>query len=674
MSKHRFTPDLQAPEPDQDPSSLPQPRGRRRKKEKSAGDTTLAQKPSTSRHKRVPYSADGPVAHATAERLTTRGWTGPAGGRVGHADPPSLWRATTVQACGLWPFAASATAPTTGVPLGPHLRTGTMVCGDPISWFARANYLSNPSMFMLGMPGLGKSTLVNRMLIGLAATGVVPMVLGDLKPDYAQTVRALGGQVIKIGRGVGGINILDPGAMGKTAHRIGGRAGEALAAEAHGRVLNTLTALISVVRSGQVDDHEQAILSVCLNLLTERHPPGRPPTLPDLVRLLDEGPPRLRSVALDRGQATRYQEAVDPLLRSLIGVLSGALGSCFAGESTTRMDLDAPAVCMDISRIGEADTQLTAAAMLASWSDGLGAVAAAGALADAGLAPQRWYLTVLDELWRPLRAASGIVNRIDALTRLNRTMGVGSVMITHTLKDAAALDSGADRAKADGLAERAGMVVCAGLPERELEDLSRIVHFSRAEIDLVSSWSSPEGWNRAADPGGAPGRGKFLIKVGGRPGVPFRLAATQQELALHDTSSRWSQEARTFTAPPPLPPEMTMKLYLPEVRTAPRGQRPAPVQHAQHAQPRQSVLPLAEPAWAPQIDWLAEAAAQAQWSPQAARPHPPTPTPTLAPTPYQEPQSDATAVLGRIGPRRPQPGRARPEPVSHDGHRAWGTP
>lgn len=36
-----------------------------------------------------------------------RGWYGPAGGQVGHVDPPALWRATTVQACGLWPFAAA---------------------------------------------------------------------------------------------------------------------------------------------------------------------------------------------------------------------------------------------------------------------------------------------------------------------------------------------------------------------------------------------------------------------------------------------------------------------------------------------------------------------------------------------------------------------------------------
>ncbi|MET9321065.1 ATP/GTP-binding protein [Streptomyces sp. NPDC003038] len=455
-------------------------------------------------------------------------------------DPPSMWRATTVQACGLWPFAAGSGAPMIGVPLGQHLHTGATVCGDPISWFTRARYISNPSLFMLGMPGLGKSTLVNRMLIGMTATGVVPLVLGDLKPDYADTVRALGGQVISIGRGVGGINVLDPGAMGEAAERIGGEAGRVLNAEAHGRVLNMVAALITIMRGRPMDDHEQSVLSACLHHLRERSTPGRPPLLPDLLRVLDEGPDRVRAVTLDRGDQQRYQEAVDPLHRSLIGVLDGPLGDTFASETSTRINPNAPAVCVDISRIGEADTQLTAAAMLAAWSDGLGTVAAAHALADAGLAPQRWFFTVLDELWRPLRAASGIVERIDALTRLNRSLGLGDAKITHTLKDAEALGSESDRAKARGFVERAGMVVCAGLPRTEMEDLGRVIGMSQREIELVSSWSSPPGWANPEASSEPPGRGRFLIKVGGRPGIPIKVAITDTERQLHNTNTRWT--------------------------------------------------------------------------------------------------------------------------------------
>nr|WP_198151454.1 hypothetical protein [Kibdelosporangium sp. MJ126-NF4]CEL15629.1 FIG00512164: hypothetical protein [Kibdelosporangium sp. MJ126-NF4]CTQ90332.1 FIG00512164: hypothetical protein [Kibdelosporangium sp. MJ126-NF4] len=473
-----------------------------------------------------------------------RGWPGPGGGQIGHMDPPTMWRATTVQACGLWPFAAGSGAPMSGVPLGQHLYTGATVCGDPISWFARSRYISNPSLFMLGMPGLGKSTLINRMLLGLASTGVVPLVLGDLKPDYADTVRALGGQVISIGRGVGGINILDPGAMGTAAARIGGQAGRALAAEAHGRVLNMVAALISVVRTRPMDDHEQSVLSAALQHLRDSTPLNRAPLLPDLLEVLRDGPDRVRAVTLDRGDDARYRTAVDPLHRSLLGILDGPLGDTFASETSTRIDPNAPAVCVDISRIGESDTQLTAAAMLATWSDGLGSVAASHALADAGLMPRRWFFAVLDELWRPLRAASGIVDRIDALTRLNRSLGLGDAKITHTLKDAEALGTEADRAKARGFVERAGMVVCAGLPRAEMQDLGRVIGISQREIDLVSSWSSPPGW-ASSDHEEPPGRGRFLIKVGGRPGVPIRVAITDTEKHLHDTNRRWAGITRT---------------------------------------------------------------------------------------------------------------------------------
>ena len=468
-----------------------------------------------------------------------RGSYAVGGGRVASMDPPTMWRATTVQACGLWPFAAGSGAPMVGVPLGQHLATGATVCGDPLNWFTRARYISNPSLFMLGMPGLGKSTLINRMLIGLSAQGVVPLVLGDLKPDYADTVRALGGQVISIGRGMGGLNVLDPGAMGAAALRIGGAAGQTLVAEAHGRVLNMVAALLTIVRGQPISDHEQSVLSACLRHLREGTPPGQAFHLTDLLQVLEEGPPRVRQVTLDRGQESRYRDAVDPLHRSLLGILDGPLGGTFASPTSTHIDPNATAVCIDISRIGEADGQLTAAAMLAAWSDGLGTVAASHALADAGLAPRRWFFTVLDELWRPMRAASGIVDRIDALTRLNRSLGLADAKITHTLKDAEALGSEADKAKARGFVERAGIVACAGLPRAEMQELGKVVGLSQREIELVSSWSSPPGWAQNGENEEPPGRGRFLIKVGGRPGIPIRVAITDAERRLHDTNTRW---------------------------------------------------------------------------------------------------------------------------------------
>lgn len=75
-----------------------------------------------------------------------------------------------------------------GVPLGQNLISGATVGCDPISWFRRANLIANPAAFVLGLPGLGKSTVVGRMALGLAGYGVHPFILGDLKPDYLDLV------------------------------------------------------------------------------------------------------------------------------------------------------------------------------------------------------------------------------------------------------------------------------------------------------------------------------------------------------------------------------------------------------------------------------------------------------------------------------------------------------
>jgi hypothetical protein len=135
----------------------------------------------------------------------------------------------------LWPSSAGSGSPSIGAPLGQNLITGVTVCGDPASWFTRAHLIANPSMYVQGKPGTGKSTLVDRMLLYLASAGVTPLVLGDLKPDYTATVAWLGGQVIPVGCRLGGINVLDPGEMEAAAQRIGGLGGSQLRAEAYGR-------------------------------------------------------------------------------------------------------------------------------------------------------------------------------------------------------------------------------------------------------------------------------------------------------------------------------------------------------------------------------------------------------------------------------------------------------
>ncbi|WP_248258931.1 ATP-binding protein [Georgenia sp. EYE_87] len=472
-----------------------------------------------------------------------RGWPGRGRGRAGSIQPVPEWRGSTRQVCGLWPFAVGSGTPMVGVPLGRNMVTGATVCCDPVSWFQRANLISNPSAFVLGLPGLGKSTLVRRMAAGLAGYGVMPLVLGDLKPDYVDLIEALGGQVIALGGDRGHINVLDPGEATSAAERLTGGARAMVLSDAHDRRLTMVSSLLTILRAQPPTDREETILDRALRVLDERH--DGVPVLPDLLEVIRSAPEDVRQVALDRGSLERYQAVTENLEASLIGLVDGGrLGRTFSRPTTNPMRRDRPVV-YDVSHIDDAQTDLQAAVMLACWSAGFGTVNVANALADAGVEPRRHYFVVLDELWRVLRAGRGIVDRVDALTRLNRTRGVGTVMVSHTMSDLLALPAEEDRMKARGFVERSGMVVAGGLPGAEMSMLTQAVPLSRAEQELLIGWQDPPAWDpvhhRETEP---PGRGKFLVKVGGRPGIPVQVQLTSVELGIHDTNKRWRELSR----------------------------------------------------------------------------------------------------------------------------------
>lgn len=481
------------------------------------------------------------------QRPPMRGWLGRGRGQSVYVQQADEWRGTTVQVCGMWPFSIGTGTPMVGVPLGRHIHTGATLCCDPISWFQRAKLISNPSAFVLGKPGLGKSTLVRRMATGLAGYGVMPLVLGDLKPDYVDLIEAMGGQIITLGRGRGYLNVLDPGEATEAADRLRAAGHEKQAiqviADAHGRRHTMVAALLTILRSAPPTDREETIIDRALKWLDEHH--DGVPVLGDLLRVIQEGPAEVRAVALDRGDDTRYQAITEGLEASLIGLVGGGrLGETFARHTTNPMRRDAPVV-YDVSAIDDSEMDLQAATLLACWSAGFGTVNVANALADAGLEPRRHYFVILDELWRALRAGRGMVDRVDALTRLNRQRGVGMAMISHTMSDLLALSSEEDRMKARGFVERSGMVICGGLPSAEMPQLTAAVPFSQAEQGLLIGWQDPPAWDpttgREAEP---PGRGRFLVKVGGRPGIPINVQLTNVETSINDTNKLWHERSR----------------------------------------------------------------------------------------------------------------------------------
>lgn len=477
-------------------------------------------------------------------RPTATGYPGPGGGRSSWVEPPTEYRGTTVQVCGLWPFGTGASTPTIGAPLGRHRYTSATVCFDPISWYERAKLINNPSVWIQSEPAMGKSTAVRRMLLSLAAQGVTPLVLGDLKPDYAQLVAALGGRVLRVGPGLHRLNPLDVGPWRDVLRRVTDPLDvEQLRAEVVDRRLNALLVLASLMRGGPLPSDEVTVVAAALRWLTEREGDDQP-TIADVLAAIEDAPAQVRYVTLWHADTdlARYLQETEDLRRTLRALIYGPLGSMVQGQTTAPLDLDTRALCVDISGISETNHLLTAATLVTTWAAGFGQVEAAHRLADLGLAPRRTFFLVLDEMWRALRVGHGMVDRIDALTRLNRSKGTGTAFVTHSLADLEALPNEEDRAKARGFADRCAVLMIGACSEQELDAVSRIRPLSQAERSEVLSWAAPPSWSTAAGEAEVlVGRGNFLIKVGNRPGIPVHLEPTELEKKLGNTDFRWAR-------------------------------------------------------------------------------------------------------------------------------------
>ena len=466
----------------------------------------------------------------------------PDGGRAVHVAPALEYQATTTQLCGLFPFVAGSGTPAAGTPVGRHQLWGEVVCLDPLAWL-RAGLVTNPGMFVLGQPGTGKSALVKRLVTGAVAFGTQVLILGDTKPDYTPLIRHLGGQVIRIGRGLDRINPLDAGPLGTALRTMTGHDAEQLRQEVRSRRLALLLALATLIRETRISNAEEVILGRAIDLLEDRARGGTEPTVTDVLRVIEQGPDTLRSAAR-ADTAQRYADRVGDLVFTLDLLCTGSLAGVFDGATSQPINLDAPAISVDISAVKTAGDKLLTAAMLCTWSYGFGCVDAAAALAATGGGPRRSYLGVMDELWRALRGAPGLVEHADSLTRLNRAKGMAHIMITHSLSDLDALATEEDRAKARGFMDRSAITVLAGLPPRELARVNEITPLTGPERALVASWSAPESYQAGAR---HPGRGKYLIKTGERLGIPVQLTLVGPEPEIYDTDQaiRGDQEQGT---------------------------------------------------------------------------------------------------------------------------------
>jgi hypothetical protein len=537
----------------------------------------------------------------SAEKVLSRGFQLGNGGAMVRFDAPPEARGTTSQVCGMDPFATGTGSPLIGVPLGKELTTGEPVCCDPMSWFRPGGLITNPSAFFLSNPGLGKSTMIRRMLTGLAGFGINSMVLGDTKDEYVPLIRQLSGPegVNELGRGVGYINPLDDLDAHKAYSHLNQARADELRADVHSRRFNLMSSLMAVSRGRPVTELDENLLDAALTVLEERFGERDIQPLPqDLLDVIKARPDRLRDAALDRGDDDRYDEITEPFERSVTAIAGrGAFGQMFARQSTSNVSVER-SIVYGISRIQQADTKLRAATLMACWAHGFGAVTVhnteidqiqadetAAGVPEKEQTKRRSTHLVLDELWNTLSAGPGIVDNVNALTRLNRAWGVGQTAASHTMSDLNAMSSEEDRSKAKGFVNRSSIKILGGLPLDEMPLLTPVVPLSKVEQKQLSEWQDPTTWSKGNlpqavysyddmfdtdeaeddEPTGefvpteedwvnavenkAPGRGLFLIKVGSRPGIAFRNELTPTEVAtdIHNTETMWQDKRNDDT-------------------------------------------------------------------------------------------------------------------------------
>ena len=226
-----------------------------------------------------------------------------------------------------------------------------------------------------------------------------------------------------------------------------------------------------------------------------------------------------------------------------MALLSGRLGGIFAAATTTPMMMDR-SVVFDVSATQAESVDVQAATLLATWSYGFATVELAQVLADAGVAPRRHYNVIMDEMWRILRASSGLVDRIDALTRTNRSLGVGQMMCTHSITDMDTLPNEEDRVKARGFVERSKMLFTGGVPPREMEMIISVFNLSLEEQSLLRSWNAPGSLDPTSGERVPPaGMGRFMLKTSDDPGWPFRVYLADSEVDINNTNKRWAMAA-----------------------------------------------------------------------------------------------------------------------------------
>ena len=460
-----------------------------------------------------------------------RGWARPWGGRSAVLPPIPVYRGSTAQAQGLYPWLYGGSLPPAGAYLGIDCITGGAFSCHPLAWLADG-LVSNPNIVLTGVPGAGKSATAKALALRLMPYGVRAFIAGDLKNEYAPLARALGAEPVELGPGLPGrLNPLDAGPLGENLPSDPGQLAERLA-EIHRRRLVLLCSLAAMRLGRALTPTEETAVSLAIYEASGRptHAPEgggagqarggareASPTIPLVwAALRDPTPEMARELRVRRDSVPLLREMVRPVADAIGGLVRGSMAGLFDGPTTVRPDFSAPIQTVDLSRMADRGDETIAMilACVSSWAQ--------AAVDEPG--PAR--MIIRDELWRSLRIPA-LVRKIDSDLRLSRAQGTIQVLATHRLADfeTAGVAGSAESAIATGLIASCDTRICLAQDTAPLAATREQIGLTDTECAHIAAWSGRQ-------------TGRAVWKIGRAASAVVQIVLTPAERQLFWTNER----------------------------------------------------------------------------------------------------------------------------------------
>lgn len=450
----------------------------------------------------------------------------PAAGWVPPGDVPvSQWSMTSDQAPAFWPMIASPGPAPAGVPMGVEFLSGGTMFADPRGWVLDpASTVSNPNVWTIGKPGEGKSASVKAFTWRAMSFGYRAFILGDVKDEYESLVRAAGSEPVVLGPGMGNrLNPLDLGPLGAGLKDLPREVAQERVAIIFGRWISLLRGLVGAQKIGEhrvpVGPSEEGVLKAVLADLTGYVTGADTLTeviIPQVWHALTNPSPDL--IAATKYGSERQFLDETRLLRDALGVLiAGPAGGLIDGHTNIRLDWQAPACSLSLSRMRTAGDDVVGMMLMClnSWGRAMREVAPAGDV----------RVVLRDESWRQLRLGPEAVAAFDADYRLSRTDGDIQWGVMHKPSDMLSVgDSGSMEAQiAKDMLHLADTKILHGQDPAVADELDRLLDLGPLIRGWVTTWCRQE-------------RGRAIWLVGDQV-YKVQTVLTGPEKAMTDTNA-----------------------------------------------------------------------------------------------------------------------------------------